>query len=571
MHLIIMLLTLYPIQPRFSNADIWLAYLIPALTLLGVIFMFLQKGKLKITWTDILMILWGCYIFIRVYIGNECACSTQLLRIGITMLLYLALRLFWGTKEAIPSSLLVASLICCGCYETLIGVQQVISGSSRHNLYAMTGTFLNPGPYSAYLMIGIVACFATLEFRFSNGNKNESRARRIMVIATKTACTLMLFILPSTLSRAALVSVGICALWIYYKQYKKYAFYVFATLCILLLGLYFTKQGSADGRIVIWVASITSWLHSPFWGNGVGGFCNSCAEGIAELWAKKTFSPLLNSAGVTEYAYNELLKVLVEQGLIGASIFVALIIVVMHGLYKQDKSLFAILLSLLIFSMFSYPLEILPYRIIIVLFAAWTASYSREKVREEEHVPTRFLTSSRMITTIGALAVSACSIIIAKDSKQRMDIDNDVILFSGMNNRAFIDDYYELLPKEMDNSQFLFDFAKTLRHCGRYRDSNAILNLGKEVSADPMFYVLMGNNYKDENFIEQAEWAYNKAFSIMPNRLYPLYQLMLMYDEYGETEKCRNMAKQIINMRPKVESPATSEMKQKAKELLGLI
>lgn len=127
---------------------------------------------------------------------------------------------------------------------------------------------------------------------------------------------------------------------------------------------------------------------------------------------------------------------------------------------------------------------------------------------------------------------------------------------------------YKLFPDATDNPRFLFNFARILRNHGRYRDSNAILRLGTQVSADPVFYILMGNNYKDEQYYCLADDAYKKAYAVMPNRLYPLYQQMLLYKETGESEKCRFMARRIIAMRPKVESPATHDMKNKAKDIL---
>ena len=83
-----------------------------------------------------------------------------------------------------------------------------------------------------------------------------------------------------------------------------------------------------------------------------------------------------------------------------------------------------------------------------------------------------------------------------------------------------------------------------------------------------MFYILIGNNNKDMKLFDLAEQAYNKAFSVMPNRLYPLYQLMLLYHESCNKQKAKVMAKRVIEMKPKVESPATRDMKKKARELL---
>lgn len=54
----------------------------------------------------------------------------------------------------------------------------------------------------------------------------------------------------------------------------------------------------------------------------------------------------------------------------------------------------------------------------------------------------------------------------------------------------------------------------------------------------------------------------------MPNRLYPLYQLMGLYEELGELgdmEALQRMAKKIIMMQPKIKSPATEAMMDSAR------
>lgn len=131
-----------------------------------------------------------------------------------------------------------------------------------------------------------------------------------------------------------------------------------------------------------------------------------------------------------------------------------------------------------------------------------------------------------------------------------------------------IEDGYKYLASGSDNHEFLFALGKRLREEGRYNDSNAILRQGTRCSADPMFYVLMGNNYKDMKHYDLAEQAYNKAYSVMPNRLYPLYQLMLLYQDSGNKQKAQAMAKRVIEMKPKIESPATKDMKKKAMEII---
>ena len=216
--------------------------------------------------------------------------------------------------------------------------------------------------------------------------------------------------------------------------------------------------------------------------------------------------------------------------------------------------------SLLIFSMFSYPFELLTYTIIAILVVAWSES--------GDDSPLLNLHKSKKMCTFALLIVIAAGWLAKGGISKRFQHDKEANLFSGMQNAAFLTDYYELLPYEADNPQYLFDFAKTLRSEKRYRDSNAILRQATLVSADPMFYIIMGNNYRDEQFYDLAEEAYNKAYAIMPNRLYPLYQLMMMYADMGEQTKAYDMAEVIRKSYVKIESKATQQMRQKADSIM---
>ena len=150
------------------------------------------------------------------------------------------------------------------------------------------------------------------------------------------------------------------------------------------------------------------------------------------------------------------------------------------------------------------------------------------------------------------------------------EADKEYATFRGMYEELFLEDYRELLPQEEDNAEFLFDYAQTLRMAKRYNDSNEMLRRGAKVSADPMFYVLQGNNYKDMSLYNMAEESYKKAFAVMPNRLYPLYQLMLLYQKKSKSDnkKLKDVARRIVAIKPKIESPATRDIQRAARQVL---
>lgn len=57
------------------------------------------------------------------------------------------------------SSIVSWLLIVLGCVEAVWGLRQLYGfASSNHSLYALTGSFFNPGPYSGYLAMILPIC-----------------------------------------------------------------------------------------------------------------------------------------------------------------------------------------------------------------------------------------------------------------------------------------------------------------------------------------------------------------------------------------------------------------------------
>lgn len=545
-------LTLAPVEVRWAEADIRLLCGIMVILAMAVMLWFIpskicEKAKGSWGWLDVLVAVGTLYYVMRVWLGTEYPCATAFLKTIEMVLLYFCLRCLMAHGK-LSSKWIMGGLLVCGVYEAGLGLSQMLNGTSRHYLYLLTGTFQNPGPYSAFLMLGAVIGLAWMQEVEKNWQKH--------IIMGTTG--LMFVLLPATWSRAAFISFGIVGLWMFRKSYWPWRWFVWAVCIVMSVLFYFIKQGSADGRILIWLSALTTWLHYPWTGVGIGGFLHASAIGVAELYARNPSNLLFSSGGVTDYAFNDLLKVLVEQGIIGMLLCIIMVGYMLFLLWQHSKPLFYGMLSLLIFSMFSYPFELLPYRIIFVMVAAWVASVHSQQ--SDSRV--------RYAWFVLSLLLILPSYLIIKQLQIRYNADRDYQMFAGMENEAFLKDYYELLPFEYDNPRFLFDFGKTLRTHGRYNDSNDMLRQGTLVSADPMFYVLMGNNYKDMGYSDLAEKSYKKAFSIMPNRIYPLYLLMQLYKETGNSKKAKEYAKKVVSFHEKIISPATKQMKEEAKSLI---
>lgn len=535
-----------PVERVWCHTDVALTYAIPVLTLIGVVLSLIKNKRFILSWLDIVLITWFLYVMGRAYFDSSYPCASFCLRIIQMMMLYVTFRILMSASP-IQEKMIVLLILCLALYEACIGIHQIVGGHSRHYLYLLTGSFLNPGPYSALLAMGLVMALMC----------RKEKVTHLLYLPI----AVLAILLPATWSRAALLATAICVGIIYRHEWKR-RFWLFAGLGIAVgIILYYIKAGSADGRAIIYLISILNITRHPILGSGIGSFFHQYSEEMARFsLGYPDF--IFQSADVLDYAFNDLLRIGVEQGLVGIGFAIAVIVLVFRLLRNKGRILRMGLLALLIFSLFSYPFELLPYQIVTVLILAYAGT------SEPANIPVEWkkkLLYRYAIPFCYLLLMVPVSVFVSQHIENRAQAEADYRMMAGIHDAAFIDDYYELRSLLTENPRFLFDFGKMLAQQGRYNDSNGMLRQGALVSNDPMFYVIQGNNYRDMGAYHEAETAYLKAYHVLPNRLYPLYQLMCLYEQTGDVDKMRQMAQQVIGFNVKVESPATKEMKDKAR------
>ena len=546
---------LQPVEAGWSGADALLARAVPIVGTAGAAIALWRRGFLCLSPADLLIGLWLLAVLLRVWLDDGYPCSTFVLRTLLMAALYTALRLFFTAVPA-DGRWLAAAVILCATWEALLGIRQCTGGGSRHHMYLMTGTFQNPGPYALLPAMGMVMC---AQWMAGAG----PRLRRLLWMPL----LLCAVVLPATWSRAAWVAAAVGMAVVTRRRWWRWRWPVAALALAAGAALYLMKQGSADGRALIYRMCLRSIAQHPWTGSGTGSFFHQYATQMAAT-VQDSATGDYACAGVPEYAFNELLRIGVEQGLAGMAMAVAVAAVVTWRLWHKCRSLALGVIALLVFAMFSYPFALLPFQVIFVMAAAWAGTDMQHLPNPGPgaDTPAQKRAGGRPWAVLpAALLLISLALPLSGAIREHRRAERDYRMTAGMRDRAFTDDYYELLPVLGDNARFLFDFGKMLSAQGRWNDSNAVLRQGERVSADPMFCIVQGNNYRAMGAWAEAEAMYRRAFRIQPNRLYPLYQLMLLYEEAGQEERMKDMARTILEFRPKVESPATREMKRGAR------
>ena len=542
-----------------SVSDVWGYRAVAALAVLALTAVCLGQRLPRLHWADgVALFWWVCvslnYVFVSPYPAAEVYGKAMALGVA-----YVALRLVIPFCGRAFTRLWWVGLCAAGGYELWTGFMQLAGReASRHHLFDVTGTFFNPGPYAIFVAV-VLAVSVAWWYRHGEAFAGRGRWSRMGACSVAAVAVFCFPVLVATWSRAAWVAVAVAAACLLWKAHRRMVLWGMGVAVCAGVAAYFLKQGSADGRLLMTMVAGRAWAGEWLCGHGLGGYAQAYGAAQEAFFAARPGSPLSVVAGSPEYAFNGVLGVGVEQGVLGVVPALVLGLWSLAVLCRRGEVSAYGWLVLLVSSLFSYPFALWPF---LSLAVAWVAlAVSLEAGTAEVRWGKR--TAVWPVVAAGGWCVWNLS----DDTARRVEAYEEFRRVRGIQDVAFLEDYRKKYEDLKAYPDFLFTFGTALREAGRYNESNAMLRQGTRVSCDPVFYTLMGNNYRDLGAVAEAESAYRKAFGMLPGRMYPLYRLMKLYEAEGQMRKAEEMARQIIAFRPKVDSPAVREMKNEAKKL----
>ena len=464
------------------------------------------------------------------------------------------------------------SLIILGGIEAIWGMRQIYGlAISNHSLYALTGSFYNPGPYSGYLAMIFPICLS--EWLSLKKVENRTWMEQGKYYVSLGVLLLILCVLPAGMSRSAWVATLVSGVWVYGmydswgsrlqeigKKYKKRVFpaIIVGGMVLMIAGyaLFQLKVDSANGRLLLWKVSVKAIAEEPVWGHGIGNFVS--AYGIAQenYFAGGKYSDKEELvAGSPEYAFNEYLQVGVECGVL--FLFVVLLIIAFcfwKGVTEKRLSACAGLISVLVFAFSSYPMQIPGFAMAFYfLLAACVVGYSRIHI----------LFFTVMIAFLGSYywrynQYNACR-----------EWTGCKMLYDIGTYQSAKEGYEKIYPELNDRGAFLFEYGHSLHKLKEYNSSTAILKEAMAHSCDPMILNIIGKNYQAIGKYEKAEEYFIRSTHRLPGRIYPYYLLAKLYaePEYRHPEKLKQAIQIVLTKEPKVQSTAIREMREEVKLL----
>ena len=317
---------------------------------------------------------------------------------------------------------------------------------------------------------------------------------------------------------------------------------------MLIVGVYRMKQGSADGRFLMWKVAAGAVSPQPF--EGVGWQNVAGAYGMAQerYFASGTASPgEILVADAPEYVFNEYLQIAIAYGwgwslLMIAFLIMAFVSAFRSGRYGIAGSVAACAVVMTASYPFQFPISILTIGAICI--AAFIDSGKVSKTKFNINMERRFPTATSK--RHGYLPMRLLFIAISLGGAVFLAID----------------------CKKFDQN-VLFQTGLALHKSGQWEKSNEVMMDLLSHSSDPMPLNIIGKNYTELNMRDSAEHYLHRSTLRCPNRLYPHYLLMKLYlRESADSTAARREAKILLTTKEKVPSPAVEQMRKEAEFII---
>lgn len=438
----------------------------------------------------------------------------------------------------------LAAVTVIGDAEAVRGLMQLIGlQKSRHALYAVTGSFLNPGPYGCLLGLSFVTAFALAGSYGLNLSATAKDLSRLFGFGSMLVITAPL---AASMSRTGwIAAMAGCAVCLLFKHHTvrnrdsdaeqcrhdehhilRWILVSFATVA-LLGGLYAMKARSAQGRFLIWKCGMKAALHVPLQGVGEKHAIGTYGEAQEEYFRSGAGTEAeAMTADAPEYFFNEYLHIAVAYGIPASVGFVALLAFSFTNVLRAKAyGSAAGVTALAVICMASYPFE--------SILSVTTACCLVTGALAAPGFSGRRLTAVRWL-----LIVTAATVTWHVDSALR--------------------------TRDLDETHRLFEYGRSLQRGGHYEKSQEVLSEALKQSSDCMIPTLMSKNADAMGDTAKARKLLEKAIWQCPARMYPRYLLMLHYVNLGDSVRMRVNARRILDMPVKVHSTATTEMRQAA-------
>lgn len=252
------------------------------------------------------------------------------------------------------------------------------------------------------------------------------------------------------------------------------------------------------------------------------------------------------------HPFNEYLLLITDYGLTGF-ILLILVIMVLLNPAKLSSPYRLCLISLAIFSLFSYPLKY-PFTWVMI---AYCLAHICKEANYKSFCRFTIKPWGQYILT---LTTTLCLFFLIKDIKFEYNLKKIVKYTLLGKTIETIPKYEKLYESWNGNHLFLYNYGAELNYIKDYAKSNDIFNKCIQHWNDYDIQILVADNYFNMEEWDKALDHYKLAADMCPNRFIPLHHMHKIYVNKNELDKALDMAKKIVTKKVKIPSETVSSI-----------
>lgn len=519
------------------------------------LFLLCRNGySVKLSWLDGMVVGFLCFYWINL------KQPSSIYNIGYIclMLLYLLVR----SAIIIRTNLLYYGGLCTLIFLSAWGCLQYGGLLPSPNPYfTVTGAFYNPAYLGLTLSILMGIAIHVFIFYIHRSPKNKMQWGLALL-----AILISLPVLIGTNSRTAWISL-IVPLLISYTPLPKRITWKAITLISILIGIFFIlsaafytlRPSSANGRLLIWKVSWKMIKDRPLTGFGKGGFEANYLYYQARYMTETANEKEKYLAGNTHIAFNEPLRIGVEHGILGLTVYLLFIFILcIYAPHKKTlgiRILKTILLTVFLQGLFSYPNLMFPVMSISVIALALFSKSIR-----------RIHTFSIPISYIKAV-LTTTMLIVALPAFCKYSAYHK--LYTGIRERSIYNQPHRLtsLVRQLqDDNAVLTYYCNVMQHTKDDKETWFMISELEKRHPIPSLFIIKGDILQEQNELEEAETAYLTAANMVPSRQKAKGRLVFLYKRMGRQEKAQRLARKLLIEKVKNYGFETFELHEKLKK-----
>ena len=508
-----------------------------------------------------LVISWTLLLFMAIFMVSETFSDTMLLPkwylsevviviCGTIILITFILNYKNNEYKNLFTILEIVVLSLCTLQATLMLIQK--TGVIKNYGEFTCGSFDNPA--------GFASCISFSWVLGLHGLRDQVKRKRFLLLLSKSICLLSIIMSGS---RTGLICIFLISLYLIFRKREKHRLLFFTLLItVFVFFTFIIKKDSTSGRWFIYQRTIELINKRPLLGWGSNGFEQQYMKIQGYYFEHHPIGEYTMLADGIKHPLNEYLNIAVNYGLLGVVLLVMVLFFIFRYYYRHPSKIsevgFCTLLSIILFSMFSYPFSY-PFTWIMCFFSLY-AIFHKDLVLMVSRVKyRRYLCAAFLLFFV--LITPGLYSKISNDIKWKRISEYAKYGVS----EKMMSRYDNIYLQMRNNPYFLYNYAAEEYAAGRYRDALVRAKECQRFFLDYDLEMLTADCYQSLNNIQMAIYHYHKAHYMIPSRLMPYYGEFDVYRQSNDKVNARRMAYLILGLPVKVKSYNTKRIKDEVK------